>query len=190
MCRFPTLLPTLLFLLLSGNEAIGQIDAASIATRCAADSGNPREGYIEYGENLAKTLGLLTPEQLARVFGKNTTVTIPQTLNEQLALDSINYGFGSSDLTPTSLRELDKVVEYLLLNDQAKITISGHAQYAYQGAQALSEQRANAARNYLISQGIPEGRIEASGFGGSEQLVQGGRNSATEVNRRIEIAVK
>lgn len=189
MSRTVKCLAVSLFLLFAGSDALCQIDAASIASHCAADSGNPRSGYVEYGEKLARTLGLLTPQQLARVFGRNTTVIVPQTLNEQLGLDSINYDFASSDLTPDSLMELDKVVEYLTFNNQAKISIGGHAQYQYGGAQVLSEQRANAARDYLISQGVPEDRIEAIGYGGSEQIIPGGRDDGTEANRRIEITV-
>lgn len=179
-----------IFLLFAGSDALCQIDAASIASSCAVDSGNPRSGYIKYGEKLAQTLGLLTPQQLKRVFGANTSVIVPTTLNDQLDLNAINYDFASSNLTQDSLSELDKVAEYLSFNNQAEILIGGHAQFAYGGAQVLSEQRANAAKDYLISLGIPADKIEAVGFGGSEQIVEGGKNDGTEANRRIEITVK
>ena len=47
-------------------------------------------------------LKLLTPAQLARVFGENTSVQIPETLNTQLELESINFANNSSALSTSA----------------------------------------------------------------------------------------
>ena len=167
-----------------------QITGELIAKHCAMDAGATAGQYEKYGNDLAKTLSLLSPAQLKRVFGFETTVEVPETLNQQLGLGDINFEKGSPVLTTDALEELDKVAEFLSLNTDAEIIIEGHVQYEYGGSQELSEGRAAAARDYLISTGVSPDRIGSLGRGASQQLVNGDKSTpGTEINRRIEIRV-
>lgn len=177
------------FIFFSIEEVSAQIDGESIATAIALDSGNPREQYLEYGYNLAKTLKLLTPPQLARVFGEGTTVNLPDTLNELLEMGDVTFEGGSAVLSPSATQELDKVAEFLAINNTAKITIEGHAWYQNDRAQGISEERAVAAMTYLVQMGISEDRIETIGYGGTRPLVTDPDRDKTTANRRIEIRV-
>jgi len=170
------------------GHASAQINGESIATYISQDSGNPREQYLEYGYRLATTLKLLTPQQLARVFGKATNIQVPETLNQLLEMGDVNFEGGSASLSPDALSELDKVAEYLAFSPKAKISVEGHAWYHDNRAQSLSEERALAAMNYLTSLGISADRIETAGYGADRPLVEGVR-SETTANRRIEIRV-
>lgn len=101
---------TIFCLLMLGfrSDASSQLTGELIAWHASQDSGEPAEGYLDYGRNLARTLRLLTPTQLKRVFGKNTTVKVPETLNQLLEMGSVNFLSGSSALSPLSMKELDK----------------------------------------------------------------------------------
>ncbi|MCB1229202.1 MAG: OmpA family protein [Verrucomicrobiae bacterium] len=112
-----------------------------------------------------------------------TTDTTPL-LNETLGLAPFNFPTLSSKLTSGVKAELDKVVQYLTENPDQNISIEGHVSEDIAIDMTLSENRANAARNYLISQGIDENRITAVGFGSSQPLVDGFNQPE---NRRIEI---
>lgn len=190
--RFNLPVVCIVFLLLGSgrSSAAGVISAETIALNIARDSGNPASDYLEYGANLARTLRLLSPAQLARVFEGNTTVKIPETLNELLEMEAVNFTGGSAELSPASLLELDKVFEYLSLNTGAKITVEGHAWYDNDSSQGLSEMRALAAKNYLLSKGISASRIETIGYGASRPLVNSPDRDKTTANRRIEIQVQ
>jgi outer membrane protein OmpA-like peptidoglycan-associated protein len=79
---------------------------------------------------------------------------------------TVNFAFNSAELTPDARKELDTVAETLTRPNVAKldIVISGHtdAVGTPEYNQKLSERRAEAARQYLISQhGIDGNRLIA-----------------------------
>lgn len=164
----------------------GQITAEMIALRCAADSGRPSENYQDYGTKLAQTLGLLSPAQLARVFEKSTSVVVPDTLNELLGLDDIGFGTFSSDLSAEATSELNKIAEYLAQNPDVDIEIAGFTQIDFDGADALSQGRADNAMNYLLSLGISADRVTATGLGVDVDVSTG--QNASE-SRKIEFRI-
>jgi outer membrane protein OmpA-like peptidoglycan-associated protein len=55
--------------------------------------------------------------------------------------------------------------------------------------QALSERRANAAANFLISQGVPRDRITAVGRGELEPVASNDDEYGRQQNRRVEVAI-
>lgn len=166
------------------GEASAQITADLIAARISSDSGGSAEDYREYSEKLATLLSTYSPAALRRILGVNSALA-PQTLNDALELQPINFAYGSPALSPNSFRELDKVAEYLNDNPNTRILIEGHVSETWSGAQKLSESRALAARLYLSQQGIDPSRIESVGRG-VESPIEGGTE---EENRRIAITV-
>ncbi len=79
------------------------------------------------------------------------------------------FAFNESDLTPRSLRQL-RIVAELLKQSQGKLNISGHTddvgseKYNLQ----LSERRAQAVKEALVSFGVAEGQITTHGLGKSQ----------------------
>lgn len=67
--------------------------------------------------------------------------------------------------------------------------MEGHAWFDNENAQGLSEMRALAAKNYLLSKGISAIRIETIGYGATRPLVDSPDREKTTGNRRIEIQV-
>ena len=54
---------------------------------------------------------------------------------------------------------------------------------------ALSEQRAQAIRDWLVNYGIDARRLEPRGFGGSKPLVAPSTKGAKGINERIELII-
>jgi outer membrane protein OmpA-like peptidoglycan-associated protein len=102
---------------------------------------------------------------------------------------TVNFAFNSADLTAEARKELDAVAETLNRPNVAKldIVINGHTDSVgtpdYN--QKLSERRAEAARQYLITQhGIDPNRLIAKGYGKSQLLLPS--DPSSELNRRVQ----
>jgi OOP family OmpA-OmpF porin len=107
------------------------------------------------------------------------------------------FAFDSDELTPDGARILDDLFANLTaadLQDQ-KIQITGYADRigAEQYNLELSQRRAAAVRDYLVSKGVAPGYIEAQGLGTANPLVacEGERGAALvdclAPNRRTEV---
>jgi outer membrane protein OmpA-like peptidoglycan-associated protein len=70
----------------------------------------------------------------------------------------------------------------------SRIEISGHTDNAGNPKtnQKLSEKRAQACRDYLISKGIDGSRIEAVGYGDQRPVAPNDSEDGRQQNRRIE----
>lgn len=101
---------------------------------------------------------------------------------------TVNFAFDSADLTPDARKELDTVADALRRPNTGtlEIVISGHTDGigTPEYNQKLSERRAEAARQYLITQhGIDGNRLAAKGLGKSELLLP--TDPSNELNRRV-----
>lgn len=109
----------------------------------------------------------------------------------KIVLRDINFEFDSARLTADSRQSLDKVVEGLRGQSGMELMIEGHTDSV--GAEAynlkLSKQRAEAAREYLISQGIDGGRLTARGLGESQPVTSNQTKDGRAQNRRVEFSV-
>jgi OOP family OmpA-OmpF porin len=102
---------------------------------------------------------------------------------------TVNFGFNSADLTPDARDELDKVAAVLKDPNVDKYTIVVHGHTDGVGSadfnQKLSERRAEAARQYFISEhGIDPSRLVAKGHGKSQLLFPS--DPGNEANRRVQ----
>ncbi|HBQ44123.1 MAG TPA: hypothetical protein DD716_00505, partial [Thiomicrospira sp.] len=85
--------------------------------------------------------------------------------------------------------KLDTYVEYLNANPDAKIEVSGHTDSRGSASfnQNLSEQRADAVKNYLESKDIDSSRILTTGFGESNPVGDNMTAAGRAENRRVEL---
>ncbi|MHC2991781.1 hypothetical protein OB13_09360 [Pontibacter sp. HJ8] len=143
---------------------------------------------------------------------QNTQVTVPTTAGDTvqvalvfdrdekdvaIVLENIYYDLDKWDIRPDAARELDKLAEVLKANPTVKMELSSHtdSRESLKYNQLLSERRAQAAVDYLISRGIASSRLTAKGYG-KTRLV----NSCTDgvqcpeeehqQNRRTEFRIK
>jgi len=76
-------------------------------------------------------------------------------------LNNVHFDIGKPTLRQESYTQLDEIAEYMKWKDTDKFEIGGHTDNV--GSETdnlkLSQQRADAVRNYLLKKGIPSGRI-------------------------------
>ncbi|WP_095012428.1 OmpA family protein [Tsuneonella mangrovi] len=105
--------------------------------------------------------------------------------------DGVTFATGSYDISPGFQQVLDKVAANFIQYPNSLIDVYGYTDTvgSADSNQRLSEQRAQAVANYLISRGVNSGRIRWMGFGETHLKVQTGDGVAEPLNRRVEIKV-
>jgi outer membrane protein OmpA-like peptidoglycan-associated protein len=106
----------------------------------------------------------------------------------RFVLKGIVFDTGKATIRPESYPRLDRVVEYMAHKKSARIEISGHTDDVGKpkANQDLSERRAKACREYIISKGIDGSRIDAVGFGDTRPIAPNDTPEGRQRNRRIE----
>jgi outer membrane protein OmpA-like peptidoglycan-associated protein len=117
-------------------------------------------------------------------------ITASQVVRPPASFDiTLNFPFNSAQLTPDSRAKLDRVAKALTdPNTQTlDIIISGHtdARGSADYNQLLSERRAEAVRQFLVSErGIDPKRLSSKGYGKSQPLLPADPNN--DLNRRVQ----
>lgn len=108
---------------------------------------------------------------------------------KQFTLDNVEFDVGKATLRPVSYKELDELVEYLQWKEEQKIEVAGHTDNVGKDAdnQKLSQQRADAVKNYLQKKGIKAERVVAKGYGASEPVADNSTAAGRQKNRRTEV---
>ena len=108
----------------------------------------------------------------------------------ELAAKNILFKTGSYELLPQSFPSLKEVVHVLKLNPNLKLLIEGHTDNVgtAQNNQLLSENRAQAVMDYLISsREINKNRLSSEGCGFSKPVATNKTNEGRKINRRVEL---
>jgi outer membrane protein OmpA-like peptidoglycan-associated protein len=107
-------------------------------------------------------------------------------------LVGILFDSDSAKLKPQSLPALDEVAKILTSEPSWFITIEGHTDSTSTPAhnQTLSEQRAKAVLDYLVSKGVDPKRLTALGFGQSKPVADNATELGRAQNRRVELVKK
>lgn len=103
----------------------------------------------------------------------------------------ILFATNSSTLNEASRESLDKFAESLKSNPDTDIKIYGHTDSTGNDAinNPLSERRAEAVYNYLLSKGITGTRMEAKGFGSTQPIADNSTVEGRAQNRRVEVYI-
>jgi outer membrane protein OmpA-like peptidoglycan-associated protein len=107
---------------------------------------------------------------------------------QPLILAGVNFDTGKATIRPESFSHLDGVVEFMVHNKSARVEISGHTDNVgnAKANKGLSEKRAQACRNYVVSKGIDKKRVDAIGFGDERPIAPNDTDEGRQKNRRIE----
>ena len=113
---------------------------------------------------------------------------------EMLAVDvpdRVFFSYDSYSLTEGAQDTLAKQAKWLKVNGSVTISIEGHADE--RGTReynlALGDRRANAAKDFLMAQGISSSRITTISFG-KERPVKGGSNAKAWAQNRRSVTVR
>ena len=105
---------------------------------------------------------------------------------------TILFDSGKSSFKKETAVVLTNITAILKEYPDSNFTIEGHTDSVGSKStnQKLSEQRANAVRDYLIENGISTDRLTAYGFGEDYPLFPNNTRSGRANNRRTEIKLK
>ncbi|MBS1743518.1 MAG: OmpA family protein [Bacteroidetes bacterium] len=108
------------------------------------------------------------------------------------AAKNIFFATGSSKLLPKSFKSLNEVAALLAKDESLMIDISGHTDNTGKADknQTLSEARAAAVKQYLVSKGLAENRATTAGFGDSKPIADNKTAAGRAKNRRTEMTVR
>jgi OOP family OmpA-OmpF porin len=106
-------------------------------------------------------------------------------------LFGINFESGKSGISVESYPVLDHSVEVLLKNTDWKVEIQGYTDSigTDSGNQKISEMRANAVKDYMVSKGIAPERLTAVGMGELNPAAENTTALGRAKNRRVEFKV-
>jgi chemotaxis protein MotB len=129
-------------------------------------------------------------EQVARLQG-----AIKYTVNSDLL-----FAPGSWKMRPGAARIIAGFAQKLAPTQQSKLLVAGYTdntpigpalqQQGVTSNQELSQKRAEAVMQYLISQGVRPELIEAKGFGESDPVASNSSAAGRAKNRRVELSLE
>lgn len=121
--------------------------------------------------------------------GSSTSVPTERKAKGGKLAKEIHFPNGSNDLSASYRARLDQTAKWLAANPDKSITVEGHASTtgSADANMAISNSRAEAVKDYLVSQGVDGSRIQTQGFGMERPKYEPGSNGK---NRRVEISVQ
>lgn len=148
---------------------------------------------LEADDFLFQTVTLQMPAMTAddQVIERSIAMRKPETKRVNV-LKNIYFAFDKHTIESSSHTELNLLKTFMDENPEKKIEIAGHTDFIGPPAynDQLSQQRANAVRDYLIQNGISKDRIVAKGYGEKHPIVSNDdEEEGREFNRRTEFII-
>jgi len=116
----------------------------------------------------------------------------PAPLPKKMVLEGVNFDFDKSTLRQEDIAIIDRNAADLDKWGNVNIEVAGHTDS--RGSDEyninLSQRRADAVRNYLISKGIAADRLTAKGYGESQPVADNATDEGRFKNRRVELIQK
>ena len=121
-----------------------------------------------------------------------TGAVVTQTADNQLKLsipNDISFATGRHDIQPRLMPILDQFAQGLNQQPSMEVRIVGHTDNTGNDAinNPLSVNRAQSARDYLVSRGVASQRISIDGRGSREPMADNTTEAGRARNRRIDI---
>jgi OmpA-OmpF porin, OOP family len=104
----------------------------------------------------------------------------------------VNFDFDKSAIRKADEAELQKAIDFLKKYPGYKVMLEGHTDSIGREAynQRLSERRAAAVKNYLVTRGAADSqKIETKGFGESKPIADNKTKEGRFQNRRVEVLI-
>ena len=108
-----------------------------------------------------------------------------------LNLQIINFATASSAIPDENKAVLDLAAEKLIKMPNAHLKITGHTDDKgnYKSNKTLSQKRAAAVHDYLVSKGVPDAQLETFGASSDEPVASNATEQGRFQNRRIEFTL-
>lgn len=133
----------------------------------------------------SRSIGIKTTNRHEEV--KSLISLAPETYTHPLS--TVYFSQSNETLEGAAAARLDSVVSYFEKRTDLKIMLKGHTDNTgdFSKNLELSNQRVLAVKNYLTGKGIPENRIEGSGYGSTQPSRLNKSETLKQSNRRVDI---
>ncbi len=104
----------------------------------------------------------------------------------------INFDTGKFEIKPESQPTIDQIFQLMKDNPELKLSIEGHTDNVGSPSnnKVLSDNRAKAVMNAVVSSGIDASRLAAVGWGQERPIADNRAEEGRAKNRRVEIVKK
>jgi outer membrane protein OmpA-like peptidoglycan-associated protein len=167
-------------------EAIAQQQALAVEAEKAHQAAAESDKLRQQAENEKQEIRARLLAQL------NSVLSTRDTARGLIAnMSDVLFKSGSFELLPGARERLAKVSGIVLAYQGLHLAVEGHTDSigTDEYNRRLSEQRAEAVRDYLVQQGIQSDVITASGFGKTEPVASNDTPEGRQQNRRVELVV-
>ncbi len=107
------------------------------------------------------------------------------------AFKNLEFANGKSDIKEESKVDLDKIIEIMKRNPSYRLLIVGHTDNSGSAAfnKALSLNRANAVKTYMVGKAIAPTRFITKGYGPDRPIADNTSPEGKQRNRRVEMTI-
>jgi outer membrane protein OmpA-like peptidoglycan-associated protein len=174
------------------QEALQRAQADAARAQAEAAAANARAAQVA-AEHTAQQASNQTEEMREKLKAQLSQVLATQETARGLIvnLSDVLFDTGKYTLKPDAREKLAKVSGILLAYPDLKVQVEGYTDNV--GSQqynlTLSQQRGDAVRDYLISQGVAAGNITATGYGMSSPVADNSTSAGRAQNRRVNLVV-
>jgi outer membrane protein OmpA-like peptidoglycan-associated protein len=108
-----------------------------------------------------------------------------------LTVGDVLFAPGKAEVGPGGQRSIDKLAQFLKAYPKRNVVIEGHSDNVgnEEFNVKLSQQRADAVRDLLVSRGVAAQRIQTKGYGPKFPVVDNDTAAGRQQNRRVEVLV-
>jgi outer membrane protein OmpA-like peptidoglycan-associated protein len=160
-----------------------QAEAATLAAQqAAADADRQRQEAIRQKEEMrARLLAQLNQVLQTRDTARGLIVSMPDVL----------FDFNKYTLKPEARERLARISGIVLAYPDLKLQIEGYTDSigSDEYNQTLSEKRAEAVRDYLVSSSVSINSVSAQGMGKADPVADNSTAAGRKLNRRVEMIV-
>jgi cytochrome c oxidase subunit 2 len=121
----------------------------------------------------------------------DNALATPSEEDNTLNLEYVEFETGSADLTDASAYQLDDAITYLEEHENVNVMLMGHTDDSGDASEnlTLSNDRARAVRDYLVSNGISADRLDYRGYGSERPVADNATEEGKTRNRRTELYI-
>lgn len=161
-------------------------EAARAQAQAQAEKAQAARAEAERARNVARALRAQLLDQLNAVMATRDT---PRGLVVTMA--GVLFATGKYNLRPEAQMRLARLAGIVASHSGLILQVEGHTDStgSEEFNQKLSEQRAEAVRDFLIQQGVAQQAITAKGFGQAMPVADNSTAAGRQENRRVEIIV-
>ena len=115
----------------------------------------------------------------------------PEMQSVRVELDVL-FDFDKDTIRPEFRQDIQSLAEFMKTYPSVTTTVEGHTDSVGSDSynQNLSERRANAVREALISEGVDGSRVSSAGYGEARPIADNATDEGRAMNRRVEAEVE